>query len=153
MKLTVIAILGLLVCGCSKGEKGDPGTNGSSGVLGSAVYSGLPTTNPQFINCPALTDLSKQMLSVYAVSDSLQFPLPYTSSDHHLYTTGYKAVSIQTIYSGGTHAQVALRTSTGIQYTYRIVVITFASAQARAAYIKSCSPANGALGKLVYGAD
>ncbi|OGS20898.1 MAG: hypothetical protein A2252_00685 [Elusimicrobia bacterium RIFOXYA2_FULL_39_19] len=124
------------------GAKGDTGTTGSSGLISTQLYSGTPTSNPYSVSCPVITDLSKQIVEVYAYTPYPQeiIPLPLSGAyELHLYEfyPNLQTIALMSSYTNtnpATSPATALKLSNGTQMSYRIYVKTFSTTSALQAY-------------------
>lgn len=144
MSVVVLAWIILLVgCDKFKGDKGDKGDKGSSGLIGTKTYTGTPTSNPYSVSCPEITDLSKQVVNVYSTFGGEIIPLPITGTiEVHMYEF-YPTVATIVLASWYTDTvpvtlpATALKSSNGLQASYRIDIKTFSSAPAKSAYLQA----------------
>jgi hypothetical protein len=146
-------VLGLCGCDWLKGEKGD---RGSPAVISSKVYTGTPTTNIYQIHCPEITGNNNQAISVFMVlptNTKVGLPFSDTIQLHYYMVTG-TIVGLSTLGLNG-HASPtrALYDGAWGQCSYRIEIRTFATAQAKQAYLKMDAPAKSQYDTLIYGAN
>lgn len=133
-------------CDKFKGDDGEPGATGAtgpSGLIGTKTYTGTPTSNPYSVSCPAITDLSKQVVSVFAIYGNEVIPLPVTGAvEIHLYEF-YPTVAtivLATSYTDTNPVTLpaqALKWNDGYQCSYRIDVKTFSSAAAATMHLQA----------------
>lgn len=124
MKYLLIVLVLFVGCDAFKGDKGDSGTDGSK--IGIRILEGVPTENPQRVNCEEIYTASIVEVLLFDGLDYVK--LPYTDTTiHHNYEINYtlNSVYLKTTYSDGTSADAALRLKDGTQYKYRITVKNF----------------------------
>jgi len=132
-----VFLFSFILMGCDqlKGPKGD---TGSSGLIGTKTYTGVPLSNPYNVYCSEISDTSKQIIDVYATFGTELMRLPFsTAAEAHLYSIDGTKVSFATVYTTGSQPTTALRLVEGTQAGYRIEIKTFASAPAKASYIRA----------------
>jgi len=147
MKKIFLAVLlisfTVLMVGCDR-FKGDQGTPGTPGLIETKTYTGTPTSNPYPVNCPEITDLSKQVVDVYMTAPNEILPLPFTGgAEIHGYDfyPNPQTIYFATSYTNtdpATFPATALKMfSDGYQASYRIDIKTFASAASQSAFLQA----------------
>jgi len=174
---TSIMLVLLLMQGCDKlrGEKGD------TVELTSVTYTGTPTSNPFEVTCPAITDLTKQIITISMESPSHEITaLPITYGDNiyepisnstgpstvsHYYVINNQKVTFTSQYSTIFPAMNALidivsfithqpaTTVSTTQNNYRIDVKTFSSSSAVIAYKKANRLDTSTYDSLIFGRE
>lgn len=150
-RLMLISIIILLV-GC-KGKKGD---TGSSGIIATKTYTGTPTTNPYYVGCPEITDITKVLVRVfmtrnYSEIKELPVTIGYISHSYEIIDTTIKITS-RTYY--GSLTSVALQDNIGSypqQWDYRIDIRTFTGAPAKSIYLQANEIDQTFYNRLIYG--